>query len=136
MTYEYTFRFDQLPTLQADGFTHWRTRNAYRKRRHDLVAQLVQVERARPTMPLELAAIACTRHSAGRHPDRGNLANSFKPVIDGFVQAGVLVDDRPEVLVEETYAHAKAPRGGGFITVTIRSASQTDRQNPATTSED
>lgn len=47
----------------------------------------------KPAEPLEQAAIHLTRYSSVE-PDPDNLAASFKPVIDGLTQSGIIVNDR------------------------------------------
>ena len=57
---------------------HWRVRSA--------------VARKGPGKPLDYAMVTMVRHST-RRPDRDNLWASWKPVLDGLVQCGVLIDD-------------------------------------------
>ena len=45
---------------------------------------------------------------------------SFKPILDGFVKAGVLKDDSPAVIGAPEYSWEKAGRGKGRISVWIR----------------
>lgn len=58
-----------------------------------------------------------TRHSS-READFDNAVHSFKPVVDGLVQAGVLIDDKPSVLTRE-YRWEKASPKKGKITIEI-----------------
>lgn len=115
--YEQTFEFPELPPLQPDQAPHWAIRARHRKRWHRFVAELVLVQRARPTAPLRHARVICTRYSAVA-PDADNLGYSFKPLVDGLVEAGVLADDSPDVL-EQELRWSRAPFGAGRVTMTV-----------------
>lgn len=119
MKYDELFTFDELPKLQPDSFRSWPARARYRKDWHKRVAGHVLILKAKPKTPLETAVVSCTRHST-REPDRDNLVQSFKPILDGFVKAGVLKDDSPAVIGAPEYSWEKTGRGKGRITVWIR----------------
>lgn len=53
--------------------------------------------------------IECLRHSNASRMDYENLCWSFKPIIDGLVDAEVLVDDSMDVIVERHYARGERP---------------------------
>lgn len=73
----------------------------------------------RPAEPLERAHLILTRHSSSE-PDFDGLAVSFKPVIDGLVEAGVLANDKSGNIGQPEYRWFKAPMKMGFITVEVR----------------
>lgn len=70
------------------------------------------------SLELEQASMELTRHSS-REPDFDNLAGSFKHVIDGLVEAGVIVDDKPSVIGSPVFKWEKTKIKGGFITVKV-----------------
>ena len=116
-------RFDSLPELQADKM-HWRIRARYRKAWHERVQDELWWQTSWKyygSRPLEKAHLVCIRYSSGKAPDQDNLRYSFKPILDGLVRAGVLLDDSPEVITAE-YHHAKAKRGAGYVTVEVTDA--------------
>jgi hypothetical protein len=113
VSWEATIWIPELPEPQADVMQrHARAR--YRKRWHRTVAEVVMVERVRPTWPLTDASIRLTRHCMPKRliKDYGNLVYSFKAPIDGLVRARVLADDSMTVLAVETY-HQQEPDGRG-----------------------
>ncbi len=71
-------------------------------------------------LPMKKAKLTLTRHSSSE-PDFDGLASSFKHVIDGIVQAGVIVNDKMSVIGQPTYQWKKARPKCGFITVRIES---------------
>ena len=72
----------------------------------------------KPAEPLQRSAIHLIRYSSVE-PDPDNLAASFKPVIDGLREAGVIVNDRSEN-VELRFSWRKAPQNMGMIRVEVR----------------
>lgn len=70
-----------------------------------------------PDEPFARAWITCTRFSSAREaPDYDNLVASFKPIVDGLVLVGVLLDDNPDVIVGRTYNWKPAsPRHGKIV---------------------
>lgn len=68
---------------------------------------------------LDKAVLTYTRHSM-KQPDFDNLAISFKACQDGLVDAGVLVDDKPQVIGAPTYLWKfRERRLGGMISIKI-----------------
>ncbi len=72
----------------------------------------------KPPRPLSLCAIYCTRFSS-MECDYDNLTISFKSVIDGLKDAGVIVDDKSSCVKERKYFWEKAKRGQGRINVVV-----------------
>lgn len=68
--------------------------------------------------PLEKAKLKLTRLST-RQPDFDNLALSFKYVVDGLVKAGVIVDDKYEVIGESEYCWEKCKRDEQGVKVEV-----------------
>ena len=54
--------------------------------------------------------------------DWDNLVASFKCIRDGLVEVGVMVDDKPSVLIACEHRWGKAKRGEGRICVRVESA--------------
>ena len=76
-------------------------------------ASIGSAVRRRPRLGLIVeASIRCTRFAEPRHlaKDYANLVYSFKPLIDGLVEHGVLLDDTFAVLAIESY-HQFGPDG-------------------------
>ena len=67
-----------------------------------------------PEEPLTRVRMRCERFST-REPDWDNLVASFKPIRDGLVEIGVMVDDKPSVLIGCEHRWSKAKRGQGRI---------------------
>lgn len=72
----------------------------------------------RPLKPIKRAKLTLTRHSAGKCDYDGRVS-SFKHVIDGLVEAGILENDTEENVGKPSYEHAPAPPGKGFCTITL-----------------
>jgi hypothetical protein len=130
MTYALKFRVNALPPMNTASSRirgrHWsaikRTRDQWRQ----VVALAVRDAGGPPQQPLRRASIHCVRCSASAQgPDLGNLAESFKPILDALLVqprgCGVLLDDGPRVLpyCEQTYEWRHAPRGHGAIEIEI-----------------
>lgn len=74
--------------------------------------------------PFPKAKLTLTRHSAVE-PDFDGLVSSFKHVIDGLVEAGVIPSDKPSVIGQPDYRWERAPRGRGYIRVKVEPAELT-----------
>lgn len=68
--------------------------------------------------PFEKANILFERHST-REPDWDGLVSGFKFVTDGLVKAGVLIDDKPSVILDARYKWHKAKKDRQGIRVFI-----------------
>ena len=58
--------------------------------------------------------------------DYDNRAMSFKPVVDGLVDARVLVDDSDEIVVYRDYPMKKCKAGGEKITIRVEEVTLAD----------
>jgi hypothetical protein len=122
--YSLEFRIEGLPktTNAKRGFGHWA--QYYResvKWKKEIIPYLVS---KKPPSPLQKARLTLTRWSSVR-PDHDGLVSSFKHVIDGLVDAGVLVNDKFENIGQPDYRWEKAPQGKGFITVVVQQVNST-----------
>lgn len=75
-----------------------------------------------PEKPLDRVKMLCERHST-KEPDYDNLVASFKPIRDGLVEMGLLIDDKPSILVKCDHRWVKASRGAGKVRILLRAAS-------------
>lgn len=81
----------------------------------------------RPEKPLEAVKLTCIRYTASEM-DYDNLVASFKPIIDGLRDAGVISNDNKKVIEAQEYRCEKAPRKKGFIVVRVESLEGEDVQ--------
>ena len=68
--------------------------------------------------PLSRAKLTLTRYSSVC-PDPDGLVSSFKSVLDGLVECGVLENDRFTNIGMPTYAWEKAPKNEGKAKVIV-----------------
>lgn len=73
------------------------------------------------TEPLKKAKLTLTRHSA-RPCDFDGCVSSFKSILDGLVEHGVLADDNMNVIGQPTYKWEKSPPRKGFCTIVVEEA--------------
>jgi len=113
--------FDELPMLQV-GVQQWRVRANNRKLWHKRVLDAVrEVSLHHPAYTFSKwikAGIVCTRYST-REPDQDNLVISFKAIIDGLVQCGVLVEDNNSVILQREYKWEKCKRIDQRVTIVV-----------------
>lgn len=67
---------------------------------------------------LNKASLTLTRHSS-REIDADNLAGSWKWVLDGLVEAGVIVDDKPSIIGSPIFQWQKAKPMMGGVNIRI-----------------
>lgn len=115
--YQLEFRIDGLPKVLTNGSQgSWKASHFHKKKWKRAVAFAVRYQT--PDKPLTSARVECVRHSS-RRPDRDNLAASFKSILDGLVDAGVLLDDSDDIIKEMKYRWEKVSPKDGFITVVV-----------------
>jgi len=127
MTWSMTVRVDALPPMSnAARPLHWAARTRERKRWALLLKQAFGLARHHDALPLMKARVTFTRYSS-RKPDHGdNLNSSFKQIRDLLTREskknpmglGIVWDDDPDHF-EAEYKWEKAPRGHGFVTITV-----------------
>ena len=115
------FEISGLPKLINGGWgkSHWAVQAKYRREWRSLVSLIVATKR--PDKPLNKAKLTLIRFS-NTAPDPDNLAASFKHVIDGLVDAGVLVNDKYENIGMPNYLWEKTSPGKGKIKVIVEAA--------------
>ena len=117
MKYKLFLKLPGLPKLNNSHYGNWRPAAAERKkwRRAAYISSLTQ----KPLSPLPHCTISCTRFAYGKSPDFDNLVFSFKSIIDGLKDAGVIVDDSSDCILERHYKHDKAPPKKGWVEITV-----------------
>ena len=118
--YTLTIEIPGLPSINTASNNHWRVRARNNKTWKRAVVHFA-LAAGLPPEPLWKATVVCTRHSS-RVPDYENLAHSFKPLVDGLVTGGVLVDDNQQVIGQPTYRWEKAAPKQGMVTIEVLSA--------------
>lgn len=117
MSYVLEFKIPGLPKIITNGSQgSWRAKWAHAKRWQHSV--FFEVKQSGYVVCLAKAKVTLTRHSS-REPDFDGLVASFKPVIDGLVIAGVLVNDKTDNIGQPEYRWEKTARAKGFITVKV-----------------
>lgn len=118
-SYLLRFTLEGLPkTTNAGGRAHWavkvREANTWKRAVFFVTAGKL------PDAPLEKAKITLTRFSSSE-PDFDGLVSSFKHVMDGLVEAGIIINDKPSVIGQPIYRWEKAPKKMGRIQVDVES---------------
>lgn len=118
-SYGLDFTLSAMPPLVNGGYgkSHWAVQAGDRKRWRLAVKETVFF--AKPSRPLRKATLRFVRHSATR-PDSDGLVTSFKSVRDGLMDAGIILDDKYEVIGMPQYDWAYAKNGTGHVTVEVR----------------
>lgn len=126
--YKLKFTIQELPlTINRMGNMHWAKRAKYVKDWHMKVR--LAIGQNVPKLPLQKAKLTLTRHS-DREPDFDNLAHSFKCVIDGLTNAGIILDDKPSIIGSPTFRWKKAKRNEGFISVEVSGTGSAEEPSP------
>lgn len=106
--------------MNATMGAFWRARHANSKKWRRITADTTLLH-GRPRRPLSKAKLTLARYSSVC-PDFDGLVSSFKPVIDGLVDAGIIAGDKMDVIGAPTYQWFKAPPKEGYITIIVESA--------------
>lgn len=110
MTYRFEFELDGLPPTTNGSHGSWQKAAANKRLWRTRTKLRTFMER--PKEPLTKCRITATRFSSVE-PDDDNLAISFKSVIDGLKDAGVIQDDKTSVVIERKYLwEISSPRKG------------------------
>lgn len=115
MSYVLDFELAGLPSTANSHRSHW-VAGANRKKWRKAVELRTFMQR--PPSPLSSCRITCTRFSSSE-PDYDNLVQSFKPVIDGLKDGGIIQDDKSSVVKERKYLWEKAKAKAGRIKVLV-----------------
>jgi Holliday junction resolvase RusA-like endonuclease len=118
MLYSLTFTINVLPiTLNKALRGSWKKWHG----NFDVIQKIIHLKtiKTRPKVPIQKAHITLTRYSAGTL-DRDNMFFTFKPVIDGLVNAGVIIDDGFNQVKELTPIQIKSKRKEARIEVHVQ----------------
>ncbi len=111
------FEIQGLPKMMNDLLRgHWTKKHAHTLKWKKLVTQ--EVYNLRPLAPLQRATLTLTRVTS-KKPDYDGLVSSFKHVIDGLVEAKIIIDDTQEIIGVPTYVWEKGPPKQGKIKVEV-----------------
>lgn len=115
---------NSLPPL-PNHKKHWRRISSDRKkwRRWSFFATVGQ----KPPSPFLKARLTLTRHSSSE-PDYDGLVASFKSIIDGLVDAGILANDKMSNIGIPTYRWMYAPPKLGKISIVVEEAPHDESQ--------
>jgi Holliday junction resolvase RusA-like endonuclease len=116
MSYRLDFELPGLPPTTNGSHGTWWAASTKRKMWRRAASQVSWIRR--PKEPLESVALVLTRFSSSR-PDRDNLAISFKPVVDGLKDGGIISDDTDEVIVRCDYKWVKESPKKGRIRIEV-----------------
>jgi Holliday junction resolvase RusA-like endonuclease len=110
-----------MPLLNANDRSHHMTRA---KRTHHIRAEAFKAAKAQPFMPFGKVRIRCIyRAPDNRKRDVVNLYPSFKAVIDGIVDAGVIKDDNDTIVKEVSFVRGEnLPKKGQLVVQVIEDA--------------
>lgn len=97
MTKKIEYVIPGLPKLMSNARMHWRAKHAELGRWKSVTRNTALMGKLPPS-PLTKAHLILTRYAPGVQPDFDNLVSSWKGVIDGLVEAGVIADDKPSVI--------------------------------------
>ena len=76
------------------------------------------LQKGRPRQPLHKASVTLIRYSASE-PDFEGLVSSFKTILDGLTEAGVIANDSMSVIGQPAYYWRKAKPKQGKIEVFV-----------------
>jgi hypothetical protein len=95
---------------------NWRTKHGHARKWK--IAVLIAIGSNRPDTPIAKCRLKLTRCSA-RRPDYDGLVSGFKPIIDGLVEAGVLLNDSYENVDIPEYLHETCGAKDGKMRVRV-----------------
>jgi Holliday junction resolvase RusA-like endonuclease len=116
MSYRLEIELPGLPKNPNGSHGHWRTAHGIRKTWRN-AACLVAKTKA-PPLPLSKCRLECTRFSTSSS-DYDNLVASFKPLIDGLKDAGIIKDDNQNCIIERKYTCEKAKPKQGKVRIIV-----------------
>jgi Holliday junction resolvase RusA-like endonuclease len=97
---------------------HWAAKAKHVKQWKQLVFISLVSKKLIPASPYSKARLKLVRCSSAP-PDFDNIAQSFKPVLDGLVEAGVLQDDSLAVIGKPEYGWEKVAPSQGKIIIQV-----------------
>jgi hypothetical protein len=117
MSYVLEFELVGLPKMANQLLRgHWIVKHRHAAKWKLAVARATHGKR--PSEPLAKARLTLTRVSSSE-PDTDGLISGFKNVVDGLVECGVLVNDKPSNIGVPDYRWEKGRPGHGKIRVKV-----------------
>lgn len=113
------FEIQGLPKILSNQRIHWTVRYKQNKLWKKLVLEHVKLYQLKPAVPYQKARLTLTRFAHGREPDFDNLVSSWKGIIDGLTEAGIIIDDRPDVIGRPICLWEKAAPKQGKVRIQI-----------------
>ena len=115
-----TFTLAGLPKSPNGSHGSWKAAAGIRKswRRKSAGTAMTLAMAMKIKKPFEAVRITCIRRSS-REMDFDNLVASFKPIIDGITDAGIIRDDKNSVVRERIFRWEPAPNARGHIQITV-----------------
>ena len=121
--YRLEFKLEGLPkTTNSLAGAKWQVRAAHAKKWKRAVWRTVWP--LKPESPLVKAKITLTRFSS-READFDGLVSSFKHIIDGLTEAGIIIDDKRSVIDVPVYIWEKTSPKNGHIKVLVEELQKT-----------
>ena len=116
-SYTLEFTLAGLPKMSNQLLRgHWRAKHGHAKTWKRKV--WAECWHRRPSEPLEKAKLTLVRVSSAE-PDTDGLISSFKHIVDGLVECGVLANDKPSNIGIPDYRWERGPRGAGCVRVKV-----------------
>jgi len=110
------FTVPYLPKPRNRLNVHWRYRQAEALTCKKFVA--LYAKRLAPKKPFFKASLTLIRYSS-KEPDFDGLVSSFKHIIDGLIDIGVIENDKQQNIGQPIYQWAKVSPGKGKIFVRV-----------------
>jgi len=115
--YKLKFTLQGLPpTFNSFNRKHWSQKTKEKNKWHSLVA--LAVKGKTPWKPVKKYELVLTRFSASE-PDFDGLTSTWKWIIDGLIQAGVIDDDKLSNSGPWGIYWEKAPKNKGYVTIEV-----------------
>ena len=106
-----------VPKIATNGpHGHWSVRSRERKKWRHLV--VLAIGQKKPSSPFERVFCTFIRATC-REPDFDNLVASMKPIRDGLVDAGIVVNDKTSNMPEAKYIWEKAAKDNSHVRVIV-----------------
>lgn len=121
MKYKLYFQLVGLPKSLNGSHGHWKAKTVERKRWRNLSCNVASLNK--PKAPLKKCSLECVRFSSNAM-DYDNLVASFKAVVDGLKDAGIIEDDNSNVIIYREYRHEKAKKNEGRVSVCVTELSE------------
>ena len=117
MSYRMEFELIGLPKMANQLLRgHWIVKHRHAAKWKLAVAKATHGRL--PHKPLASAALTLTRVSSAE-PDFDGLVSGFKAVIDGLVECGVIVTDKPSCIGQPKFLWEKGRPGHGKVRVKV-----------------